>query len=65
MFRALGVFLNVTISSQMSAVGQLKYINDGMFLFPETGKRRRASCAQISFFESRACLRSKDDKTIV
>ena len=38
MFTTTGVFLNVTISSKMSAVGQLKYINDRLFSFPETGK---------------------------
>jgi hypothetical protein len=38
MFTVTGVCLNVTISSNMSAVGELKYINDKMFLFSETGK---------------------------
>ena len=38
MFTSPGVFLNVTISYKKSDVGQLKYINDRLFLFPETGK---------------------------
>ena len=38
MFTAPGLFLNVNISSKISVVGQLKYINDRMFLLAETGK---------------------------
>ena len=38
MFAAPGVFLNVAISFKISAVGQLKYINDSLILFPEPGK---------------------------